>query len=195
MDVVTLSQEAFSKKCTELISNLDFKPELVIGVMYGGGFVLQEIRSNEYFQQSKFELVKYQRNQKVKKNRGIKILLKLLPYKVSDWMRVLESKKAKKSIASLNLKELSKQEINLKFTSELVKPLQKVLIIDDAIDTGKTMFIIKNNLNRLFPNVQIKIAVISWTIETSIVKPDYFIFKNILVRFPWSKDYKAKDRL
>ena len=46
---------------------------------------------------------------------------------------------------------------------------------------------------KLFPNAQIKNAVISWTIESSIIKPDYYLFKNVLVRFPWSKDYKGKD--
>ena len=56
-----------------------------------------------------------------------------------------------------------------------------------------TQFIIKNNLSKLFVNTRIKIAVISWTIESSIIKPDYFMFKNVLVRFPWSKDYKGKD--
>ena len=71
--------------------------------------------------------------------------------------------------------------------------IKKILIIDDAIDTGKTMFIVENSLRKLLPNTQIKTAVISWTIENSIVKPDYYLFKNCLVRFPWSKDYKHKD--
>ena len=55
------------------------------------------------------------------------------------------------------------------------------------------MFVIKNNLKKLFPNAAIKTAVVSWTIETSVVKPDYYLFKNTLVRFPWSKDYKGRD--
>ena len=75
----------------------------------------------------------------------------------------------------------------------LEKNVKSILIIDDAIDTGRSMFVVKNNLKTLFPNAQIKTAVISWTLENSIEKPDYYIFKNVLVRFPWSKDYKQKD--
>ena len=71
--------------------------------------------------------------------------------------------------------------------------VKNILIIDDAIDTGRTIFVVLNNLKRQFPEANIKMAVIAWTIEDSIVKPDYFIFKNDLIRFPWSKDYKGKD--
>jgi uncharacterized protein len=195
MQVVTLNKTAFSEKCTELISKLNFNPELIIGILNGGGFVVEEMKNQDAFKSSHFELVKLQRNQKVKHNKAIMFLLKTVPYLVSNWLRVLESKKVKKSMENLNLKDLSNEDLGLKFSSILKKPIETILIVDDAIDTGKTMFLVKNNLVKWFPEAQIKIAVISWTIETSIVKPDYFIFKDVLVRFPWSKDYKAIDRL
>ena len=106
---------------------------------------------------------------------------------------MIESEKARKSIDTLNLYELSSCKLNFQFNSASKEEVKNILIIDDAIDTGKTMFIVKSNLNKLFPNAQIKNAVISWTIESSIIKPDYYLFKNVLVRFPWSKDYKGKD--
>ena len=37
----------------------------------------------------------------------------------------------------------------------------------------------------------IKILVIVNTREDSIVKPDVVKYKNVLVRFPWSKDFKG----
>ena len=67
---------------------------------------------------------------------------------------------------------------------------KSILIIDDAIDSGKTMFVVNENIKRRFPKAKIKIAVISWTLNESIIKPDFYLYKNILVRFPWSLDFK-----
>jgi len=189
MQVITLNSELFSLKCHELISKVDFNPDLVIGILNGGGFVLDEIKTKYNFESNNFGLVKYKRYNKLKNNPIVNFLIRLLPYKVSNWVRNIESNIAKKSIVTLNLSELSNIEIDLNFTANLDRTISSILIIDDAIDTGRTIFIVKNNLSKLFPKAIIKTAVISWTLEMSIIKPDYHIFKNVLVRFPWSKDY------
>ena len=44
MKVITLNREAFLKKSVDLISKLDFEPQLVIGVLNGGGFLIEELR-------------------------------------------------------------------------------------------------------------------------------------------------------
>ena len=191
MEVTTLNQESFSIKCSELISKLNFEPDVVVGILEGGGFVINEIKTSKILKKSHFEHVLVQRKSKLKRNSIILSLLKLLPYKVTNWLRNLESKKAEKAIDKLNLSELSNQNIDIKLNSLSNKTIDTILIVDDAIDTGKTMFIVKNNLNNMFPNAKIKTAVISWTIKKSIVKPDYYLYENILVRFPWSKDFKG----
>jgi len=123
----------------------------------------------------------------------VRWILRLLPYSLSNNLRRFESEKARKSINTIDLDSLKQNVIEFAFNSTVKKKIQNILILDDAIDTGKTMFVIKNNLKKLFPNAAIKTAVVSWTIETSVVKPDYYLFKNTLVRFPWSKDYKGRD--
>lgn len=190
MEVITLDNETFSKKSTELIYKIDFQPELIVGILNGGGYVVNEIRTIDRFEKVQFEFVKLQRSNCLKHNLFFKFILRLLPYNISNKLRVIESLKARKSISNLNKDELSSSKINFQFNSVSKKEINNILIIDDAIDTGKTMFRIKSSLNKLFPNAQIKIAVISWTLESSIIMPDYYLFKNILVRFPWSKDYK-----
>lgn len=191
MEVTTLNQESFSIKCSELISKLNFEPDVVVGILEGGGFVINEIKTSKNLKKSHFEHVLVQRKSMLKRNSIILSLLKLLPYKVTNWLRNLESKKAEKAIDKLNLSELSNQNVDIKLNSLSNKKIDTILIVDDAIDTGKTMFIVKNNLNNMFPNAKIKTAVISWTIKKSIVKPDYYLYENILVRFPWSKDFKG----
>lgn len=187
MEVITLSHKAFIEKCAELNSKLDFQPDMVVGILNGGGYVVKE------FQYIDFELVKLQRDNWLKNHFLVKLILRALPYFVSDKLRKIESKKAKQSIQAINLDELKQHVVDFKFDNISRGDIKNILIVDDAIDTGKTMFVIKNNLTKWFPNAKIKTAVISWTIENSIIIPDYSLFKNTLVRFPWSKDYKGKD--
>lgn len=193
MKVITLNKIKFSEKCEELTSNLKIQPDIVVGILNGGGYVINEIKNKQHFKTSCIELVKLQKKNKIKNNFFVKIILKILPYSILDLLRVFESNKARKSIDTLNLTQIPNNIISFDLNSISKNSIKNILIIDDAIDTGKTLFTVKRNLNNFFKDVQIKTAVISWTIETSIVKPDYYIYKNVLVRFPWSKDYKGKS--
>jgi hypoxanthine phosphoribosyltransferase len=194
MKLITLNKEAFEKACDELIFKIDIQPDMVIGILNGGGYVVDVVKKREAFKSAQFESIKLQRFEKIKNKPVFKFLLKHLPYTILNKLREYESKKARESIASIDKNQLAEYKIDLKINSNLEKPIRTILIIDDAIDTGKTMYMIKLNLMKLFPEAKIKAAVISWTIESSIVKPDYYIFKRILVRYPWSKDYKGTDK-
>lgn len=193
MKVITLNNEAFIKSCSELVSKIKVKPDLLVGILNGGGYVFYEVKRELNSDTIDFKSVKLQRSNWIKNISLLKTTLRLLPYKITNKLRIIESGKARKSIDSFNLNGLTNQYLSF-FSNEEVRPTpSNILILDDAIDTGKTMLAVKNKLTSLFPDSQIKVAVISWTIEKSIIKPDYFVFKNVLVRFPWSKDYKGKD--
>ena len=97
MEVITINKEDFSIKCIELSSKLDKEPQLIVGILNGGGYVTREIQN--HFKSSHFEMVKQQRQNRLKSKKVIRFILKLLPYKVLNWLRVLESKKVKKSIS------------------------------------------------------------------------------------------------
>ena len=193
MEVITLNNEAFLKKCNELISKIDFNPDIIVGILNGGGYIVNEIKNEKKFESVQFESIKHQRGNRLKNSYLTKLLLKLLPYSVTNKLRIIESNKIKESIKALNLESLSNSNVDFNFNPNLKKTINNILIIDDAIDTGKTMFAVKNHLIKEFPKAKIKTAVISWTIENSIVAPDYYLFKNSLIRYPWSKDYKGKD--
>ena len=193
MEVITLNNEMFSQKCSELISKIDFQPDLVIGILNGGGYVANKFKILKKNKSVRFESIKLKRKSKLKNKKITEIVLRILPYKVLNWLRVLESNRTRKTINEQLFNELKEYEVDFEFEVSSKKAINNILIIDDAIDTGKTMFVVKNSLDKLFPESQIKTAIISWTLDNSIVKPDYWLYKNILIRFPWSKDYKGKD--
>ena len=193
MEVITLNRRTFSKKCSELISKLDFEADMVIGILNGGGYVIEKFKNNKKYNSTYFKTVDIQRNENLKHNFVVKLLLKILPYQILNRLRIYESLKVKKSIDSLSVDSLKDIKLDIKLNSTPNESIKNIVIVDDAIDTGRTMFIVKNNLSMHFPKINIITAVISWTIETSLVKPDYYLYKNTLIRFPWSKDYKGKD--
>ncbi len=195
MKVITLNAIDFFEKLDELSDKIDIVPDIVIEVLSAGGYLGKVIKVDEKFNKAQYKQIKIQRRgEYIKQSFFLKILFKLLPYRILNKLRLYESKKAKNSISALNLDELQKDNISFDHLGFLhQKSVKNILIIDDAIDTGRTMFIIKNSLQKQFPKANIKTAIISWTLENSIIKPDFYIYKNVLVRFPWSKDYKGKD--
>ncbi|WP_100612055.1 phosphoribosyltransferase [Confluentibacter lentus] len=188
MRVITLNIKDFKQTCLELVAKIDFYPDIIIGVQNGGAFVLNEFKDVKKFDCAHFEMVKIQRKDNFKNNFFAKILLKYMPLKIADYLRVYEHNQIKDSLKNLTKEQLLNREISCSIS--VSKPPKKILLVDDAIDTGTTMFIVKNNMVRIFDDCEIKTAVISWTIEESIIKPDFYIFKDVLVRFPWSKDFK-----
>ncbi|MCB0445254.1 MAG: hypothetical protein KDC68_06315, partial [Gelidibacter sp.] len=113
MEVKTLNQEDFSVKCAELISKLDFKPDLIVGILNGGGYVMDKIKNQNQFKKVSFELVTLQRKQKFKSTPMFKNILKLLPYSVLNKLRIYESEKAKKTIKKIDVHQISNFKIDL----------------------------------------------------------------------------------
>ena len=54
MEVITLNNSAFVEKCVQLKAKLDVQPDMVLGILTGGGYVASA------FNYSEFELVKLQ---------------------------------------------------------------------------------------------------------------------------------------
>lgn len=91
-----------------------------------------------------------------------------------------------------------KREGEICFSGEVVEFLNsnansKVLIVDDAIDTGATLKLVKDKILEKYPKTIVRIAVITVTSNRPLIDADYCIYHNrTLVRFPWSNDVKKK---
>ncbi len=68
-----------------------------------------------------------------------------------------------------------------------------ILIIDDAIDSGDTLFAIAETLKKANGKATLRIAVMTETTEQPRIRADYSLYRNkTLIRFPWSNDYKPR---
>lgn len=191
MKVETLDEKQVSIALTQLVQKIDFRPELIVGILNGSAEIIKYLKQQDKFSESVFYQVKLQRKQEtVKRKKIMRFLAKQLPYFIVDFLRKLESAKARKSIAAITKENLEKAKI-IPIEIALKKEPQTILIIDDAIDTGKTMYVVKKQLQQKFPKATVYVACIAWTLTEAIVKPNYFWKKEVLIRYPWSKDYKS----
>ena len=188
MKVVTLNNQAFAAKCTELAEKIPKNIDLIVGVLGGGGYVVDEIRTE--FSSTEIRFAEINREQELKDNVLVRFLLRILPYGVLNTLRVVESKRIKKKLKFIESDDLTQHNVSFDTSGLDTTKVKNILIVDDAIDSGSTMIKVKRKMEAHFQDSKIITAVISWTIHDALLKPDYYLYKNTLVRFPWSKDYK-----
>ncbi|MGJ0455412.1 phosphoribosyltransferase domain-containing protein [Aliarcobacter cryaerophilus] len=74
-----------------------------------------------------------------------------------------------------------------------LKSYKKVLIIDDIVDSGKTMIEVFKILKEKFPNTEFKLATLFYK-KTALVKPDFYIKQtDIWIEFFWEVDIQIKE--
>lgn len=187
--------EDFSKGCKDLaceIIKANFSPDLVIGVLTGGGYVGRCLYEGLGTSSAIYKEVKLQRGStKAKKKLYVERILKHLPYMLLNLMRIAEVE-----IMELKAKVVKPLRYGtLSFDEEteilLKQGGKKVLIVDDCIDTGMTLKIIKDYILKKYGETNIiKIAVITTAHRHPVIRADYSLFNRVLVRFPWAFDAK-----
>lgn len=89
------------------------------------------------------------------------------------------------SISYDHEKQLSTIEI---FNIPNLEKYKKVLIVDDIVDSGKTLKEIIDLLQNKYPNTEFKIASIFYK-HTACIKPDYYVKEaNKWIDFFWEAD-------
>ena len=198
MKVISLNYDSLNQVCENLfqkIKSSNFKPDLILGVKSGGEYISKKIfsliQSENYGEEQKKTLTSYHprlefchpvRVSSQNKKRHLKNYLKFLPTFLLNILRVLEAKflfkgKARKDFLDISLPDLS--------------DYKRILVIDDAVDSGSTLDFINSKIRMVNSQAQIRNAVITVTRNDSSFPPDFFIFSNkTLVRFPWSIDAK-----
>ncbi len=189
MKILTFSQNDLfqaSIRLSKLILESEYKPEIVIGIKNGGYIVSTNIQKNGLLE-AKYISVSCSRPNTRNKNK-IKKLINAIPTWFNNYIRIIEHHflifNHKFYSGDTRLVKISKSD------KKLMMKYRKFLIIDDAIDTGKTMQAVIDNISLINKFSEIRIAVITQTAKNPIVKPSYRLYYQTLVRFPWSCDAK-----
>ncbi len=195
LTVKTIDDDALNKTAKTL-NNLifnDFIPDIIIGIR-SGGYVVAEIMTQTADHKPLLLAISRRRACTETKNKikCLKKILKLLPYAVTNRFRIIEHKR-------LMAKAVAQQQEFTPDTAELsalrsflqARENGKILIVDDAIDSGATMKAVLDLVRKEANSAcTIKTAAITVTTDTPLIQPDYILYNNVLCRFPWSFDFK-----
>ncbi len=196
MEVITLSPETLIEKSKELakaVIESQWTPELVIGIKTGGLYVAEPLVEELYAKNIKVEYTTISLSRpSTQKKREFNIgkILKKMPYFTLNILRNLEVFIIEQT---KNKKYDSKKENDIPKHEQLIdqiKKTERILLVDDAIDTGSTVLAIKNFIHTIDANIEVKIAVLTTTHKEPYIKADFSLFKRVLLRCPWSEDYK-----
>ncbi|WP_313385339.1 phosphoribosyltransferase family protein [Chishuiella sp.] len=191
MEVLNFNHNLFDKFLTNKISKfLDNDTTcLVIGIKEGGmplaEIVAQKLQSYTSEKVDLVGVICQRSSTKIKKNKRTRFILKkglnILPELLLNKLRVLEH-----SIL-INNKDLHR-DIFIPNDIDYLK-YDKILIVDDAVDSGATLKKVLEGINK-YINSDINITTLSVVVtdtKASII-PDYYLYSDVLIRFPWSLD-------
>ncbi|MBD5313484.1 MAG: hypothetical protein HDS06_04580 [Bacteroides sp.] len=186
MRVITLDSHNFTAACRDLareVAASGFTPSLIIGIRTGGEFVAREFVP--FFPASRLAIVSLHRPSTASKSPFRRVLASL-PRPVLDLMRVAESR----LLSLLPKRRVPRVELPGELTGALSR---RVLVVDDAADSGVTLLAIAEAVRRVRPDADIRTAVLTVTTASPAVVPDFALYRNrTLLRFPWSMDMKRQ---
>ena len=189
----TLGQAAFDAACAELmrVVGRDYAPALLVGVRTGGLVVAEAMAR---VTSSPVLPLTCRRPSTIFKSRlpGLKPLLATLPEPLLNALR-----RAEHRLVSGHRHAAQPAQINLAEAIAIGNWLRilsrgaRVLVVDDAADSGVTLATVLQTLRNVCPpDVEVRTAVITVTTDDPVVAPDYALYRGVLCRFPWSLDMR-----
>lgn len=113
----------------------------------------------------------------------LSFFLKFVPKKLLIKLREKEMK------SSIHEKKVDRK---ISFNKKLYRRYEnckKILLVDDSIDTGNSIILCKKELERIFLNAEIKVAVFN-IMNKSTFKDAYYLYQDYMISGPWSSDSK-----
>lgn len=167
---------------------------LILGIAEGGipvAEIVYDFLKNENQNQVNLNFIKAQRPSTKRKKASLarenllKFVFSILPKFVLDYLRVYEHKKlSKRNQSDLEREIISNSEIDFSF-------YDFVLVVDDAVDSGASMKKVVDFVNEKSQKTMVlKSLSVVVTQQNPLFLPDYFQFRDVLIRFPWSLDGK-----
>ena len=182
-----------SEQLLKQVKQAGYSPDLVVGIASGGSLVVDEmVRSDPALRRADVSL--YRPTTKLKRRtRTLGALVRRLPLPFRDRLRVLED-----SILALAPRRRRRsaadgagREVVVDLGIE-IGPASTILLVDDAVDSGGTLARASALVSKSVPGATIVTATLVDTRpnEDRDISVDFCWESGLLVRFPWSLDYR-----
>ena len=191
--LTTLREPAFDAACARLMHLVEsgFRPTVIVGIRTGG-LVVARAMARAAASDLPVLPVTCQRASTATKSRlpWLRPFLSALPEAVVDALRRLEHQ----LLIMRRAHKPPRQTVNDTETAAIAEALAgiaapRVLIADDAVDSGTTLLTVLRALRGVCPpGTEFRTAVITQTQDYPAAQPDYALYRGVLCRFPWSFD-------
>lgn len=170
----------------------DFAPHLLVGIRTGG-LVVAEAMANSRVTPLPVMPLTCQRASTGAKTRSklVRNALAQMPQPMADMLRRLEHRWITSRRSTRNRPQTVGKDEALSIADWLHATRRpcRVLVTDDAVDSGVTLATVLRTLYQLGPpEMELRTAAITQTLEHPKVVPDYLLYRGTLCRFPWSLD-------
>lgn len=197
MRVENLIDRNFETACQNLARQASerMQPDLVIGIRRGGVWVRNAMKA-ALPENIVFGEIGLQRRGTAKKNQ-LSRLLKSLPQWLCNLLRISEAyaRRIKHTCCRPKLYPLESLSFDPASEALLQSAPQHIWIVDDAVDSGKSMASIQAKL-QTYPQAH-KVLYIALTVteKRTLLMPDVYLYnEGVLLRFPWSNDVKSNRK-
>ena len=190
--VKTLSREEFSDTCRRFAAQIKqsgYMPGYIVGIARGGDYVAAEMKETFKTGDRNVASVKLQRKGSAIKGGAVAKILRRLPRKVNDALRMAESR-LYAFWQRMSPPSLERAPLPEGFASRLMESgARDVLIVDDAMDSGVTLASVAHAVKEIDPGLRVRTAVLTRTRTHTLTRPDFTFFPvGTIVRFPWAPD-------
>lgn len=191
--VHNLDVEKFESACAALMHQVlaAFRPDLLVGVRTGGLVVANTMaRASPSIPVLPLTCRRASTSMK-SRIKSLPALLATLPRPAVDGLRWLEhrllSARRRTQAIVQQIDHVEAETIGRHLTQGPAS--QRVLVVDDAVDSGVTLATVLRLLRQASPrDTQFRSAVVTVTLAQPLVEPDFVLYRGVLCRFPWSFD-------
>lgn len=188
---LTLPESDFQDACRRLAEAAgDANPDVIVGIATGGVHVAAAMQPHFESDPSSVVVRLSRPGTIVKQRLGGGLLLSRLPRRVAYLLRWLEVVWRERMLRARPTTEAMPPEVDTVAQNALAAA-RRVLVVDDTIDSGRTLQAVAGAVRSYNPACEIRTAALASTWRQPPVSPDYLLYPRSLVRFHWSMDVRA----
>lgn len=187
----TLSEPEFQDACRRLADiSRSVEPDVIVGLATGGVYVAEAMQDHLPAPVELVTLRLRRPGTAVKEYLRSDVVLSRLPRRLSYLLRWLEVAMRERMLKRSPSADLTPTEVPDPDDRVTLERAARVLVVDDTIDSGRTLQAATSTIRSHNEHCIIRTAVLASTWRKPPVAPDFLIYPRTLVRFHWSLDVR-----
>lgn len=189
---LTLPETDFQDACRRLAEAAeDSNPDVIVGIATGGVHVAAAMRDHFESDPANVVVRLSRPGTAVKQRLRGDLVLSRLPERAAYLLRWLEVAWRERMLRQRPPATTTMQpELGIE-AQDALATARRVLVIDDTVDSGRTLEAAVGAVRSYNPACEIRTAALASTWRRPPISPDYLLYPRALVRFHWSMDVRS----